>query len=269
MNQIQVVFDNNQDFAIQLKDNSIVDSLKKMLKHLQNTNLVFTIADNPYKHQKDIVLQQLVDYSKKFNIDLDPNRLHNQDYLNWLHTHYATNYNGDSDWMLYHSAIHMMEFLNSKRDIKELPVSLTYKEKSGPIKRPFDYAELANMQSRFSAGECAIMFDELGKVPFKYWKDGESNDIAYLCELAKPMLDLKFQIAVFLHDIDFLPNNKDARNFEDWFSTYKKDWCRHWKVPDWSLTQMLGGISIGTVANIKEFDNALKIGQVPKQCRLV
>jgi hypothetical protein len=265
MKNIEVTFDNNKKYVITTQPNSISDSITSMLKHLTNVPLEFHNFDNPYRHTYQTCLTQLVQAAKTFDIPVDVNRLHDQSYLNYLHTLYENGYNGNPDWLQYHEGIHLLELLIN--GICKSTVNLGYKEKAGPLKRNYTYDELSTCQIQFSAGDCFVEFNELGKIPYHYWADNEPDDIQRFCELSKPMLSLNFKITVALQDINAMP--ADVDKFNSWFSQYKSTWCQHWNIPDWTMEQMMGGMLIGKIDNITGFDESLGQGYVPIKLGLV
>jgi len=259
---IDIVFDNNNRYSISVAENSVADSLCKMLKHLSQVPLRVCALDNPYTLTRDLVTDQITKITDLLSIPLDQSRLTDQQYLNYLHTYFENRIDDRPEWQIYNEAIHSFEMFN-RGNQKEKKLSLFYGSKSGPLTRPFRYNEFDNMQLQFAAGDCYIDFNETGKTPYQYWRDGEENNISRLCDLGKPMLRLDFRIKVALDDTDLTP--KDTREFSRWFDQYKTQWCQYWDILNWDITQMQGGILVGQINNIKSFREELQTGANPIQ----
>jgi hypothetical protein len=270
MKNIEILFFNGSTYTIKMLNTPISRSLIKMLKHLSNVQLEFHNHDNPYRYRIDIIHEQLKTTSDQLGIEVNFNNLSDQMYLNHLHSIYEKNYNGNSIWLQFHESIHMMEVLNKGLYLSPRRgprADIGYKEKGGLLKRKYTYEELTTCQTTFSAGDVYVTFLELGKTPYEYWADSEPDNIDRLCELAKPMLQLLFKLSVALKDVDTVP--KDMNRFDQWFSKYKTQWCKHWGIPDWSTEQITGGILVGSVVGIQDFDMELQTGNVPYKLGLV
>ena len=262
MQQIKITTSNDAHYLINLENNSVSQSLVLMLKHLHRLPLRSGIFHNPYEFTKEIAIRQLVEYANKLGIVVDIAKLKSQEYLNYLHSIYEKNYNGNGDWLQYHEPIHLLE-----GNLPSPRVHLSYGELAGPLDRTYRYNELLSSVTDISAGDCLVVFSELGKTPYNYWRDGEPDNLIRLCELAKPRRRLYFQITIELAEHKKIPH--DLEQFEQWFSQYKSDWCRHWGIPDWSPEQIFGGILIGHLDAVEDFKSALQSGQYPAKLRTV
>ena len=259
---IDIVLDNSNRYSISLKENSVANSLCTMLKHLTRLPLRFGALDNPYTLNRDLVIEQITKISDELSLPLDQMQLVDQQYLNHLHTYFENRADDKPLWQMYNEAIHLFEVFNRGTQ-KEKKLSLDYGSKAGPLARPFQYQECNNIQTQFGAGDCFVDFNELGKTPYQYWRDYEADDVNRLCQLAKPMLRLNFKIMVALEDIDLGP--KDSEIFEQWFAPYRKQWCQHWQLNNWTVAQMQGGILIGRIHNIKSFKEDMQTGAIPSR----
>jgi hypothetical protein len=259
MKNIEIAFNNFETFVINMQPSSVTESLLSMLKHLNKIPLQFYNFDNPYKFKYDVAIKQLLRSADSLKIIVEVGKLKNQKYLNYLHMCYEKGYNGDNEWLQYHEAIHMLEIIHYGN--LEPVVRLDYREKAGPLKRPYTFNELLDCQTKFKAGDCFIEFSELGKTPERYWLDGEPEDLQRLCELAKPMLSLSFKLVVALTDLD--RSSTHDMKFNEWFSTYHDAWCNHWKIPYWTVDQIRGGLLIGHIDNIDVFANTIKSNNIP------
>jgi len=259
---IDVVFNNNNRYSIKTEDNSVVDSLCLMLKHLSRVPLRFGVFDNPYTISRQLVADQIVQLSNALVLPMEQARLSDQQYLNHLHTYFEHRTNDGNEWHMYNEAIHLLEVFNRGAE-KEKKLTLDYGSKAGPLSRAYRYREFDSMQMQFAPGDCFVDFGELGKTPYHYWRDCESDDVVRLCELAKPMLRLNFKIVVALDHIDLTP--VDTAQFEQWFSQYREQWCQHWQVPHWSVTQMQGGILVGKMNDVTGFIRDMQAGAAPNR----
>jgi hypothetical protein len=259
-----IVHTDNNAYTIITNKNKTTIKVVGMLKHLQRLLLRFSTFDNPYSYNIEVATQQLLEYADKFGIQIDTKRLQDQQYLNELHKKYELGFNGQADWLLYHEAIHMCESI--KNHLTDVDVRLTYGILSGPLDVKYEWDELITCQSNIEFGDCYVAFSELGKTPYHYWREGEPNNLERLCQLAKPMLRLNFQLRICVNP---QPLPADIAEFEAWFSQYREAWCQHWGIPMWTVEQMLGGIKIGTMPKVNEFISNLKDNHVPMRLELV
>jgi len=262
--KLKLLFSNDSSLIINLNDSVTAVNLTNMSKHLQRLPLRFCNYDNPFSYTSTIIIEQLLETANLLNISIDQTRLNDQLYLNSLHQIYENGYNDDKIWLEFHESIHMIEDVNSG---KVLPaIELGYREQAGHLDKKYSYEELLTCQSTFVAGDCFVSFSELGKTPYAYWQDGEPDDIDRLIQLAKPMIRLNFKISIALADIDRTVCQQDQLEFDNWFNPYKNDWCNHWSLPDWTISQIRGGIKVGEIndvdiliKNLKNNNNPVKL----------
>lgn len=246
--KLKLVFSDHSSLIINLNDSVTAANLANMSKHLQRLPLRFCNYDNPFSYTSTIIIEQLLKTANLLNISIDQTRLNDQLYLNSLHQIYERGYNGDKIWLEFHESIHMKETINSGK----IPntCNIDYREMSGPLAQKYSMEELLTCQSTFVAGDCFVSFSELGKTPYAYWRDGEPDDINRLIRLAKPMIRLNFKISIALADIDRTVCQQDQLEFDNWFNSYKNDWCNHWSLPDWTISQILGAINVGKINDV-------------------
>jgi hypothetical protein len=265
--KLNLVFSNHSSLIINLNDSITAAKLADMSKHLQRIPLRFCNYDNPFSYTPTIIIKQLLENANLLNINIDQTRLNDQLYLNTLHEIYERSYNGDKIWLEFHESLHMIEAVNSG---KVLPaVELGYREQAGHLVKKYSYEELLTCQSTFVAGDCFVSFSELGKTPYTYWQDGEPDDINRLIQLAKPMVRLNFKISIALTDIDRTVCQQDQLEFDNWFNPYKNDWCNHWSLPDWSISQMRGVIKVGEISDVGILIDNLKNNNKPTKLILI
>jgi len=259
--KLKLVFADDSSLIISLNNNITANKLADMSKHLQRLPLRFCNYDNPFAHTFEIIDKQLLENANLLNITVDQNRLNDQLYLNVLHEIYENGYDGNKIWLEFHESIHMRENKNSGNP--PAGCHLDYRELSGVLAKEYSYEELLTCQLTFNPGDCFVSFNELGKTPYAYWHDGEPNDINRLVQLAKPFIRLIFKISIALVNIDRSPSQQKQTEFDNWFNLYKNDWCKHWSLPDWTISQMQGGIKVGEINNVDILINNLKNNNKP------
>lgn len=265
--KLKLVFVDDSDLIINLNDSLTSNKLVDMSKHLQRLPLKFGNYDTPFSYTSTIIIKHLLETANLLNINIDKNQLNDQSYLNTLHQIYENGYNGDKIWLEFHESLHMIEAVNSG---KVLPVvELGYREQAGHVVQKYSIEELLTCQLNFTAGDCFVSFSELGKTPYAYWQDGEPDDINRLIQLAKPMVRLNFKISIALTDIDRTVCQQDQLEFDNWFNPYKNDWCNHWSLPDWSISQMRGGIKVGEISDVGILIDNLKNNNKPTKLILI
>ena len=264
--KLNLVFSDHSSLTINLNNSITVGKLARMSKHMQRLPLRFTNYDNPFSYTLEISVGQLIENANFLDINIDRQQLTDQFYLNSLHKIYEQQYNGNPRWLEFHEAIHMIEQVSSST---VPPVGISYGADAGLLNVDYSYEELQTCQSTFAAGDCFVSFSELGKSPYSYWIDGEPNDFNRLIELSKPMIRLHFKISIALTDINRLPSEEKQSKFETWFAPYKQKWCDHWGIPNWTITQMRGGIKVGTIDNVALLTKQLKNNIIPTNLLLL
>jgi hypothetical protein len=264
--KLKLVFADNSDLIISLNNSVTAEKLVNMSKHLQKIPLRFSNYDNPFSYTSAIGADQLIKNANLLNVKVDTTRLTDQAYLNSLHKIYEQGYDGNSTWLEFHEAIHILEQVVSGNIA---PVGLGYGSEAGVLNVNYSYEELQTCQTTFSSGDCFVFFNELGKTPYSYWSDHEPDDFNRLIELSKPMIRLHFKIFIALTDINRLPSEENQAEFDAWFAPYKQKWCDHWGIPNWSIEQMRGGIRVGTIDNIDLLTAQLKKNITPTRLLLI
>lgn len=264
--KLKLVFSDDSDLIINLNNSITAGKLARMSKHLQRVPLRFTNYDNPFCYTLSTATEQLIENARLLNINIDQTQLTDQSYLNSLHKLYEQGYNGTEIWLEFHEAIHMIEQVGSAN---VPPVGIGYGKAAGLLNVDYSYEELQTCQSTFAAGDCVVFFSELGKSPYSYWNNNEPDNFNRLVELSKPMIRLHFRISIALTDINRLPSEEKQSKFETWFAPYKQKWCGHWGIPDWTITQMLGGIKVGSIDNLELLIKHLKNNVTPSNLLLL
>lgn len=251
-----IIFSNNEKIKINLNDNDISKYFLKVYKHLQHLNLpFFPEYDNPFiSSDIENLTEKLINYGKKLNLDIEKNLClqKNQDYLNLLHKIYEKNYDGNSLWLKFHELIHLCE---GEKVYNILEIN--YRELAGPLeKNLLNYNFI--LDSEVFKGEIYTGWSELAKKPYRYWYDGEDDNLERLCELAKPWIKLRPKIMVALEDIDFLKNKDLYNGFDQWWEKYESIWCKHYGLSSYGFKDMNSIIKIGNIDNVNRCIELLK-----------
>jgi hypothetical protein len=257
---VQILFNNNTQIELTLFDTAPSNQIQSMYRHLQSIDLVFRNGDNPfYTHEYTYgeLVNQLAYYGKRVSVDVDTTLClaNDQQYFNSLHEIYEKKYNGLTDWLNFHEHIHLCE--NYGKNKESMCLILDHREKAGLLKKKFDIEWLKDSVTQVCAGDVYVRWAELGKMPYTYWANNEPNDIARMCELAKPWNTLYATIRVALENIDLLAD-KNIDAFNTWWAQYHDQWCEHWQIPSWPIQYQYGMIKIGKVSKVEEITKLLK-----------
>lgn len=244
---MQLHFD-NAVVDIILNSNPITSAVQKMYRHLQHLPINFKPWDSYYYSDipQDQLVAELVKFGKKLNLDVDTQECinYNQEYFNSIHKIYEQNYNGNPEWLDFHEHIHLCEYQTKRLNA----LVIDYREKAGLLKKSFDQNWMKNTTTVVSCGDVYVSWAELGKTPYTYWKNSEPNDLDRICQLCKPWLTLRPKLFIALEDIDFTVDF-DVVGFNKWWQNYKEDWCQHWGIDHWGLTEMAAVGVIGSIVN--------------------
>lgn len=265
---MKIILNDGYSVEIKLRSTTVVDTLLKMYKHLQHVDVPFRHWDNPYHYfefTRQELVQQLIHYAHLVGISVDPLQCKApcQKYLNQLHALYEKGYDGSPAWLDFHEHIHILE------KYQQLPMimNIDYREKSGLLEKSVDSTWFIDGTTLIHPGDVFISWAELGKTPYRYWVDNEPDDLVNMLTLIKPWSKLKPKLNVSFESIDRLAGI-DRHNFETWWTQYKHEWCRHWSLQDWTLTDMYSVIKIGSVTDISELSTRLRKGICPVRVRL-
>lgn len=256
--RMKLLLQDGSRYEIELAQPRVLDTLLSMFKHLQYIDLPFRPIDNPvylYTVEYQELTDKLIEFGKRLRVSVDRDRCLalDQQYLNFLHEVYETNYDGNPDWLDFHEYIHSFEKLNKSKKI----LYLDYRDRSGLLEKPFDMEWIKDSAHKVPVGTVFICWGELGKNPYNYFINGEPNDIRRVCELAKPWVYLKPKLGVALEHIDFL-DNKEVDAFNQWWKEYHDPWCQHWKIESWPIEKIFSIIPIGKLPDIDSLISKLK-----------
>ena len=244
-------FNNGTQIEIELVQGAVATALEKVYKHLQHVPLNFKKWDNPFYHSVvtiDELIAELVKIGSMLGIQVDPEQCSsgNQLYYNQLHKIYETNYNGNPTWLEFHEHIHLCEeyIKNSTLNV----ASIDYRERAGPLIKPFDPAYLSNMVNEITPGMVYVQWSELGKTAYGYWSDCEPENLERMCQLVKPWLTFKPKLLVATRPTNLLSDVNTE--FHNWWKLYEADWCKHWNIESWPIEYIKGVIQVGTITQV-------------------
>ena len=259
-------FYSGETVTVTLRNNTLVDTYKKMLKHLQHVKLEEYPLDNPYRHDEETILSEIRKYSKLLDIDIDETQLNNQQYLNYLHKIYEKTFRGngknkhnDRYWMHYQESVHLVEHLYVEQlDLinNGVYVHADYREFAGKVKQPFLNIYRDLFETDIKAGTVCIDWTELGKIPYDYWMNREVEDLNRMYELMKPWTGIKPKLKIYIRDKDMVP--EDVSQFDAWFEQFKQPWLDHWGLTDWTHRDIFGRPPIGELDDLEKFKSLLK-----------
>lgn len=262
---LKLIFKSGESVTVTLHDNILTDVYKKMLKHLQHVELEEYPLDNPYRCNKETAVTELLTYAELLGIEIDQSKFVDQQYLNYLHKIYEKTYNRngknvhpDRYWMHYQEAVHVVEhtFVENIDYSKPSHTHVDYREKCGPVIRPFDNRYRDLFVTEIPAGTVCIDWTELGKIPYDYWMNREEENLDRVCELVKPWTGIKPKLKIYLNDRDMVAD--DVEDFLPWFEQYKPQWLKHWGLDSWDIKDQFGRPPIGVLDDLEKFDELLR-----------
>jgi hypothetical protein len=267
---MKILFQDDTTFDLNLLDNPMAKFYAGACKHLQHISIPFSQWDSPFYTDRlnySECVDRLEFYGKQLGITVDQQECRNQSqqHFNFLHNIYEKNYDGNPKWLEFHEHIHICE--NYYKPMRR-SVALDYREKSGFLEKNVNVTSLVDLKTNVKKGDAYLAWAELGKIPYQYWKDQETNDFSRMCNLAKPWIKLRPKLFIALEDIDFLKDQTEVEKFNQWWDQYHLEWCKHWDIPQWSLDQMFGVAVIGNVNHVEKLKDLLSNGVYPERIKL-
>lgn len=267
---MKLILDDLQTFEIELHQNPVSSLILQIFKHLQHVPIPFRDWDNPFflsatTHQQ--LVQGLEFFAQRLQIKIDLARCQCQDqsYFNDLHRIYEQSYDGDPQWLDFHEHIHLCEKHDIDHNARKL--SIDYREKAGLLERRFDHSVRDFFKTKVSPGEVYVSWAELGKIPYHYWQNNESDNLDRICQLAKPWLVFRPKLIISFSEIDFLKDKKISE-FNEWWQRYHDGWCAHWKIDHWDIKDMFGISSVGHIQDLPWLQHCLEKGNSPRWIKL-
>lgn len=262
---MHLVLSNGKKFFIDLYPCFTRDIILRWYKHLQHVDIPWRPWDYE-RHYLQKTLQgiqdDLKDTANKLGLQIDMGRLSDQQYLNELHMIYEQKYDGSQQWTDYHEVIHSIEKKPTGRPDYFV---VNYRHLAGPLKILFQYNWLEYTELSIRPGTVFIEMDELGKSPHRYWLDNEPDNLERFNQLAKPWVWMRPRLTFALDQIDSVIHHREE--FENWFDRYKKAWCTHWNIIDWTIENMHAKLPIGQVQDYQSLKKELTSSQVP--CKII
>jgi len=270
---MQIVFSNGKTVDLLMNQTPVASVYQKIYKHLQNVTVPFRDWDSPfyfYNHSRQQLVNKLIMYAKKVDVPIDRERClaQDQDHFNALHVVYENNCDNGPYWADFHRHLHMCEKSHANQTVMQKTLKIDYNEKTGLLEKPFDRQWLADAQSKISAGDAFVCWQELGKTPYAYWSDYEPNDIFRMQQVIKPWTKLRPNIFVALEDIDLEKDPKELAEFESWWSQYSQELCEYWNIPSWTSSDMFKCLVLGKVSDVDTIIMLLKNNIKPIQVLL-
>ena len=139
-------------------------------------------------------------------------------------------------------------------------ITFDYKDRAGPLIKPFDRDLLRFATIDYERGDCVIMAHELGKTLYRYYRDGEPNDQQLINRICKPWLFLKPVMGIAIRNSVPMVVSDD---FTAWLDRYRSQWCRHWRLQGWRPEEERSVIKIGRVVDIDLLLDRFRKGQLP------
>ena len=244
----KVIFEDGFSSDINWLDNEVSRYLQNCYKHLKHVPLDFKQWDNflyTSKLSKEKVLENFISYATAVNVNIDKTQIFNQNYLNYLHEIYEKRYDGTNKWLNFHEHIHLIESLD---EVPYKQVKIDFREQAGLLECDFKKSWTNLLSTKFKKGDVLLLWAELGKTPYDYWKTGEPNNITRLTELCKPFVKLKPITTVLLEDHTFIPN-ESLEEFYIWWHQFHSQWCSYWNIKEWGQNEIFGAIQVGTITN--------------------
>ena len=250
-NAFKLIFKDKDDRQIdldyELHDSIVAEKWFKKIKHLRNIPI-----DEVESQQLDVgdlktLYKEFCIFAGMEPIDFD---IIDQSLLNDFHTLYEKTHNDlskrDNNSILYkfHHCIHFHE----KTEYKDLTIAWGTKE--GPLTEQFvcnDYYE-----KRIEKNNIYLQWAELGKTPFRYWKDKEANDQNRINQLCKPHKTLRAMCFISYKDV--IPKQLDTK-FEKWFDHYKNNWLYYHDIKKWDEIDEYSSPLLATTQHKEDISN--------------
>lgn len=256
---MEIIFDNQERLTVDFVDSPVTDYFKKCYKHLQHVPFNFRERYLPY-YDKSNSAEKLCNFAKKLNIDVDKQKLKDQQYLNWLHQIYETNYFSGLDWLQYHDLIHDCEDVNNSIGGTNA-YRIDWEENAGPLFTKFDHKWKNSFVHNVQTGQVYTVWAELGKKPYDYWKDNEPDNFERLCQLSKPIVTLEPKLIFAVQPKELL--KQPELEFDSWWNRYHDGWCNHWNISSWSYSDMYGTIVYGQIREIDKLQHLANNNHCP------
>jgi hypothetical protein len=270
INNLELVWADHYTATIELEDNPVSRYMVHCVKHLQHLPLEFSHRDNPLLQVESWKIHRIfLEAARLLDVEIDPEQLGDQRYLNRLHDVYVDSYSRTNDprWIAFHDALHSVEDV-VKQDRKSIWVD--YKQRAGPLIRPFDRSLTQYFSPTVAIGDCGVGHAELGKNLWDYYRDQEPlDDLDRICAVVKPWQYLKPVLSIFYQPCaeHTSPYHSD-RVFREWVDRVVTPWAQHWAIPDWSPREIHARLRMGRLRDAAEALQRFGGGNTPVRLRL-
>ena len=237
-----------------MEQNPIADYYYNCIRHLQYIDLQFGARENPYHpavFTPDQTVSQLVKLSEQVGLEINVDRLKDQEYLNHLHDLYFNTVNKtqwNTIWLEIHDCIHLLEVANGTVPLHK-DIWFDYQHLAGPLIKPFNREYLEYAITDAEPGMCYLQEHELGKSPLMYQQTQEVADIEIMCQLVKPWVDLKPVLSIQTKTSK-ASQTFNLDEFNQWFDPFKEQWCKHWQLTGWQPWEMFAKIPVGHIEDV-------------------
>ena len=287
---LKIILSDGSQFELTLNQGPFRNFLLRAYKHLQHidipkntkSELFFTKnQQDQFKQVRQDSVTEIVKLGKElFDLHVNEDQLINQTYLNNLHYYYEDNYSKTSynrNWLVFHDLIHKFELLN--KPYREIINSflcyylIDYEDLDGKLHYTVNNRTILEQSViNFEKGYCYLIWQELGKTPMQYWRDGyDYIDVDHFLNIAKPLTYLKPALCFSLNDFKYKINQTELDQFNKWFEPLKTIWMKRYNIDKiyfneiQSLNHNHQGpkFKIGILDNFEIFNQKLKDGIVP------
>lgn len=232
--------------GISLSDSPLRNHLEKIYKHLQHVNIPPDATSRLTKSDLKSKIDYLDHTAGVLGIAIDKTRCYDldQQYFNTLHVIFEKNHDGSQAWTEFHDAIHTCE-----SGISTDVLRLGYRDLAGPFVTKMHRDWIKHGVTKLKAGQVFCRWEELGKTPYRYWYDGEPDNLDRILELVKPWINFRPDLHIALSDIDYTAS-RDMEKFLQWWQRYQTAWCEHWGLDDWHPLEQFRVIPVGNVEDL-------------------
>lgn len=266
---LELVWNDGHAIEIELTDNPVSRYMLGCAKHLQHLDLEFNDRDNPLSTVDRARMEhRLVECGRLVGVQVMPDRLGQQQYLNELHDLYLQGYpiTHDPNWLSFHDDLHSLEDHDNDDRVS---VWVDYKHRAGPLIRPFDRRLLQHSVADVRAGDCCVTAHELGKTLWNYYRDRDLDTREHICQVVRPWQYLKPIMNIFYRPARVGDHRyRQDSAFRRWVDSVSPEWSQHWGITDWTPMELDAQLHIGRVMDLGGLVSRLERGHTPIRLRV-
>lgn len=218
------------DIDYKLHDTLLSAKWFSKIKHLHKIPIDVVESELQDLSNLDLIYKQFCDFAGLTKMPL-PNL--GQATYNMLHKIYEDNHDrlaGRRDNSILYKFHHAIHYAEGGNVMSRSRLIVGWGVKEGPLTQymncqPF-YENSIKMNNLY------LPWAELGKTPYAYWRDKESNNQNRFLTLCKPHITFRAQFFVAL--IDIKKPTPFPNQFNQYFNQFKSQWLRKHNVDDWS-----------------------------------